>query len=445
MSKRPDYKKEILEYISDHPYGVNISEISEDKSFARNTVYKYLEDLINENLVYKKEIGVYALYYSRDKSILIKDGIVSFFKGLMANIKNVYPDQEEVYKLIGRNIADTMDIPFTSEGRDYLKSLKNASDLELIENIVNYIPYFNFLQDTITISKIDVKKKEKRAIITFKNSDMLESSDDYIYYFYLVMGLIERKLSEYTGKEVKFDVIQYQTFEKKENSYINFSFDFQVLLPEMEIEGISEEDVPGSDVIDVSLIKMEVMALNLALILKCCFFKKKILFLNDKEFLHSHLNNFFKFVFQDAFEIDLKIELNENYKTNSKKYADYLIMDETGEILDKNKILKEKEIKIERKIIQGFLTEGEPKLSLIFLRKEIQKAQKLALELSKKVKAISKQPRDKKTDAKQILEYLTNIYDVKISLPYLNFLVEIVENYFGLNVPSLWKFFLFRL
>ena len=170
-----------------------------------------------------------------------------------------------------------------------------------------------------------------------------------------------------------------------------------------------------------------------------------ILFLNDKEFLHSHLNNFFKFVFQDAFEIDLTIELNENYKTNSKKYADYLIIGETGEISDKNKILKEKEIKIERNIIQGFLTEGEPKSSLIFLRKEIQKAQKLALELSKKVNAISKQQKDKKTDAKQILEDLTNIYEVKISLPYLKFLVEIVENYFGLNVPSIWKFFLLRL
>jgi hypothetical protein len=444
MSKRPDYKKEILEYISDHPYGVNISEISEDKNFARNTVYKYLDDLTNENLVYKKEIGVYALYYSRDKSILIKDGIVSFFKGLMSNIKNVYPEQEEVYKLIGRNIAASMDIPFTSEGREYLKSLKNATDLELIEAIPNYITYFNILQDSVTISKIDIKKQEKRAIVTFKNSDMLENTDDYIYYFYLIMGLIEKKLSEYTGKEVKFDVVKYEAFEEKENSYINFSFNFQVLLPKVEIEGISEVDVPGAEAIDISLIKMDVMALNFAYILRGCFLKKKILFLNDKEFLHSHLNNFIEFIFQDSFEIDVTVELNENYKKNKKKYAGFLVLGETGVISDKDKVLKEKEIKIERKIIQDFIAEGEPKSSLHLLRYEIQIAHKLATELSKKVKTITKQSRDKKVEAKQILDDLTNIYDVKISLPYLKFLVEIVENYFELEVPPMWKFFLLR-
>ncbi len=444
MSKRPDYKSEILEYISDHPYGVNISEISEDKGFARNTVYKYLDELTDDNLIYKKEIGVYALYYSKDKSILIKDGIVSFFKGLLANIKNVYPDQEDVYKLIGRNIADSMKIPFTAEGREYLKSLKSASDIELIEAIPNYIAYFNILQDSVNIDDIDIKKKEKRAIVTFKNSDMLGNTDDYIYYFYLLMGIIERKLSEYTGKEVKFDVTKYETFEEKENSFINFSFDFQVLLPEMEIEGVTEDEVPGSDVIDLEIIRMNIIAVNLIYLLKGCFFKKKILFINDKEFLHSNLINFFEFIFGGSFETNITIEKNEKYKANTKKYKDFLILNETGVVQDKSKILKDKNIKIERQIIHEFIAEIDPKPSLVKLKIEVQKAFKLAEAISKKIEEISKQERDKKVEAKTIMEDLTNIADVKISLPYLKFLVEIVENYFEVVVPPMWKFFLIR-
>jgi len=444
MSKRPDYKKEILEYISEHPYGVNISEISEDKGFARNTVYKYLDELTDENIVYKKEIGVYALYYSKDKSILIKDGIVSFFKGLLANIKKVYPEQQDVYKLIGRNIADSMKIPFTSEGREFLKSLKGVSDIQLIESIGTYIPYFNILQDTITISKIDIKKKEKRAIVTFMNSDMLENTDDYIYYFYLLMGLIERKLSEYTGKEVKFDVTQYEIFEEKENSYINFSFDFQVLLPKMKVEGILEAEVPGSDLIDLELIRMNIIAVNLIFLLRGCFFKKKILFVNDKEFLHSHLTNFFGYIFKDSFEIDISIEKSETYITNTKKFKDFLILDETGIIQDKDKILKERDIKVEHKIIQEFSAELDTKPSLVKLKNEVQKAFKLAYALADKIEELSQQERDKKFEVKSILEDLTNIADIKISLPYLKFLIEIVENYFEIKVPQMWKFFLLR-
>jgi len=426
MSKRPDYKKEILEYITEHPYGVNVKDIIDDKDFARNTVKKYLKDLEEQDLIYKKEIGVYALYYSKERSMLFKAAIISFFKGLLANLKKIHPNEEKLYKLIGRNISDSMEIPIANEEREYLKKLKNLSDLEILESFGEYFPFFNILDDSISISDIEINKNDKKAILTFVNSDMLEHSDDYIYYFYLIVGLIEKKLNEYTGKEIRFEVLNYETFDKKEKSFVKLSFDFQVLLPEIEIEVIDEAKVPDSDVIDVESIKMDVKPSTLAFILRSCFFNKKVLYLNDNESLHSHLTEFFNFIYDKCFDIKVNTEKSDVYEKNKKKYNDFVVLDDKEVIKDKAKILKGKDVKIELKIVQKFITESNPKLSLIILRKEIQKAFKLSKELSEEV----------------VLEDLEKIYKIKISITYSKFLVDIVENYFKVKVPEMWKFLL---
>jgi predicted transcriptional regulator len=424
MSKRPDYKNRILECISENLHGITITDISKKLEITRNTVYKYLEELEKLGLIHDKKFKSYTLYFLTEKNILYKEATISFFKGLLANLKKIHPNEEKLYKLIGRNIADSMEVPFVYEGREYLKKLKNFSDLEILESFGDYFPYFNILDDSINISEIEII--DKKAILTFVNSDMLEHSDDYIYYFYLIVGIIEKKLSEYTGKEIRFEVLNYETFDKKEKSYVKLSFDFQVLLPEIEIEGIEEADVPNSDVIDVELIKMDVKPSTLALILRSCFFKKKVLYLNDNELLHSHLNEFFRFIYEDSFEIDVKIGKSEIYERNKKKFDSFVVLDDRGVIKDKTKILKLKDVKVEPKIVQKFISETNPKSSLMKLRNEIQKAFKVAKEASEEV----------------VLEDLETMYETKISISYIKFLVDIVENYFQVKVPEHWKFLL---
>lgn len=51
---------------------------------------------------------------------------------------------------------------------------------------------------------------------------------------------------------------------------------------------------------------------------------------------------------------------------------------------------------------------------------------------------------EEKIAAKNIVDNLTSCLDIKISLPYLMFLIDIVENYFDVTIPELWKFFLAR-
>ena len=426
MSKRPDYKTKILECISDNLTGLTVTDIANKLGYTRNTVYKYIEKLVEQGLIHDKKLGTYTLYFSKEKNILYKEGIISFFKGLLANLKKVHPDEENIYKIIGRNIAGSMEVPFAYEGREYLKKLKNFSDLEILESIGEYFPYFNILDDSISISEIEINKNDNKAIITFVNSGLLEHSDDYIYYFYLIVGLIEKKLSEYTSKEIRFDVVDYESFDKKEKSFIKIAFDFQVLLPEIEIEGIEEAQVPDSSIINVESIKMDIKPSTLALILRSCFLKKKILYLNDNESLHAHLTEFFKFIYEDSFKIDVNIGKSEIYERNKKKYDNYVVLDDRGVIKDKSKILKVKDVKVEPKIVQKFISEINPKLSLITLRNEIQKAFKVAKEASEEV----------------VLEDLEKMYETKISISYIKFLVDIVENYFQVKVPEHWKFLL---
>jgi hypothetical protein len=439
MSKR-DYTKDILEFISENPYGVTVTDIASGLKIARNTVYRYLMGSVGKELVYEKKIGSYTLYYSKDKSLLVKDGIVTFFKGLLANMKKIYPDHGHLYKLIGRNIGEEMKIPFSKEGRDYIKSFKNLSDIELFEAIDKWMPYFNILEDSIQISKIEVNKVEKKAFITFTNSELLESTDEYIYYFHLLMGLIEKKVSMYTEKEMLFDIIDYDVFDKKEHSNIKFSLDFQILLPEIEIKGIEEEsEIPDTSLIDIDLIKLQLRPLTLAYILKCCFLGKEILLFVDKEDLNNHLINFFKFIFENSFETNVHVEKSEIYEMDKKKYKDFIVLDEKEVIKDKYKILDSDKIRIEQKIIQKFFAEITPKPGLIALKKEIKKAFDFAQEFSTKVTELIKRE-EKKPALKVIIHELTHISNVKISMPYLRFLQEISEHYFDIKIPSSWKF-----
>ena len=83
-------------------------------------------------------------------------------------------------------------------------------------------------------------------------------------------------------------------------------------------------------------------------------------------------------------------------------------------------------------------------LCLISLRNDIRKAYSLAKELSKDIIELIKIEGEEKITAKHIVDNLTTIFNIEISLPYLMFLIDIVENYFDVTIPELWKFFLAR-
>ena len=67
-----------------------------------------------------------------------------------------------------------------------------------------------------------------------------------------------------------------------------FVTDFQIELPEMETDKLHEGEVPGTDVIDADLIKMDISALNLTYIIHCALINKKILLIIEIAKLKTH-------------------------------------------------------------------------------------------------------------------------------------------------------------
>lgn len=224
---------------------------------------------------------------------------------------------------------------------------------------------------------------------------------------------------------------------KLRNSFLT---DFQVDLPQMVPERKTEHKrVPDSDVIDVYLIKINMSTHQLIYAIKGCLNNERVLSLNENGFLKNHIINLFNFIFQDSFEINIMIEKKEIYNNNRDYYRDFLIFDNTKIIRDKNKILKKKKIKIETMIIQKFLGEEDAKLSLIILKNEIQKA----FEISKKImRLIDTHKGEKKLGRERLFKKFKETSAIKITYSYLEFILDILMNYFKFDMSALSDYYL---
>ena len=222
-----DFSREILDLLSEHLHGLTITDLAEkvDPPISRNTVYRYIERLETKGLVYNKKVGTYNLYYAQNKKVVFKSGIMAFIKGLLANLKNSFPGEEHKFKEFGVNIAESVEIPLTTKGKKELEKLKDYSDAEILESIGTWVPFFNILFDSAILSNIEVDFKNKKGIYTFDNSEMLQTNYDYVYYIYLIAGIVEKKLKMHTNKDIKCEVVELSLLDNKEESYFKVSLE----------------------------------------------------------------------------------------------------------------------------------------------------------------------------------------------------------------------------
>lgn len=212
----------------------------------------------------------------------------------------------------------------------------------------------------------------------------------------------------------------------------SFITDFKIETPDVELEHkLIEAEIPSLDVIDVYLITININALWLTFILHGVFYRKKLLLLNSVESLHSHLNNFFKFIFQNSFELDISLETRANYNKDKKKYIDYIVIDGNEVIKDKNNFMNPKKINMERTIVQMFLGERDTKSSLILIRNEIQKVFTLSQEI---ITLNDNLKENEELTSKKIIDYFKEVKDTKIQPQYLDFLFEIINNCFEVKL-----------
>jgi len=210
-----------------------------------------------------------------------------------------------------------------------------------------------------------------------------------------------------------------------------YTADFQIELPVFESKEGEGMDTSITEVIDVSLIKLNLTGSNLAYIFRAMIYKNNIAIISDQDFLFDKFTQFFDYITQDSYNLNIEFISQKNYK--KENFNDFVVLKGSEVLNDPEKLFNKKKLDVEKTIAQRFITEYEPTSSLIILKNELKKTYELSNSI---IKIIQKLKKGKKVYSRQIIEDLEKSHNVKISMPYLDFLYEIVENYFNVEIPK---------
>ena len=211
-----------------------------------------------------------------------------------------------------------------------------------------------------------------------------------------------------------------------------FMTDFQLELPEqIPKKSIEPKDSTQLDSINVSLIKLNLPASLIVYIIRAILHKRKIVLIFDQPFMFDDVRRFFDYITRNSFETELVVISEDQY--NNESYNDYIVFNSKDVIKDEDGIINVKKLGVERALVQKFFEEYEPIPSLIDLQNGLQKVYELSETIADIVKGLKKK---EEVYSKKIIKDLSKIHNVKIKLTYLDFLIEIVENYFKVEVPK---------
>ncbi len=211
--------------------------------------------------------------------------------------------------------------------------------------------------------------------------------------------------------------------------------DFQIELPHTELEeALKDRKIPGIDIIDLDLIKLNLTPSLLTYIIRAIFYKRKIVLILEQKYLYNHILNFFEYITQNSFEANITITSKENYYNNKEQFNDFIIFEGTHIINDKDEIIQPKKLQFEKSIIEQFLSESKSTLSLVLLKNEIKKSFAFAKSISEFIISYNQK---EKLSSKIITDYLKDAHGFKIEKnykKYLNWLLDLANEYFGISL-----------
>lgn len=214
------------------------------------------------------------------------------------------------------------------------------------------------------------------------------------------------------------------------------------LITDFKIESLEDssaqkiqDDIPArAEPVKYDLIKLNIPESVMANILRGTFLGKKIILISDNLFLANHVINFFKLTLKKFFEINILAMSMEDFKQNKKKFDDYLVLEKRKIIQDRDKILDSVKVVEEKSFAQKFLNEYNSVSGLIILKNEIKKA----FEYSKTLAEYLRDPEKiKVSTSKHLIDIISEMYNERIPSDYLIFLIDIVKNYFKVEVPKI--------
>lgn len=212
-----------------------------------------------------------------------------------------------------------------------------------------------------------------------------------------------------------------------------FMADFQFELPDTAPTEEFKVDFSEEILTGLSLIKLNLSATLLTYILKSILMKKNILLISKESFMNPHILGFFKMITQDNFNFNISFISEEEFKYRSNEFKDFMIFEGNEIVNNVNQSLNPKTLKVEKKIVHIFISEVDLNSSLIMLKNELLKAyllSNLIVDFIQKINNINN------LNISKLCKNLEKSQKVKINNDYLLFLLDIVRNYFGFNIPS---------
>ena len=154
------------------------------------------------------------------------------FKAIFLTMKNIFPNKEQLYKEFGKELQKHFDYRYSkgffSNNIKKKIALKDIKDYKPhFEYFIEVFNAFNVLQDTVQVTHIKYENNYKMATFRFTNSEFFETNDDYIFYFYMIAGIIETYLGDELDRNVTSNIIDIHVSDKKEESYVDISIEIE--------------------------------------------------------------------------------------------------------------------------------------------------------------------------------------------------------------------------
>ncbi len=213
-----------------------------------------------------------------------------------------------------------------------------------------------------------------------------------------------------------------------------FMADFHLELPVIaEVKEDAKKKIPPKEQLDIDIIKLNITPSLLTYLIKMIFLKKNPVILIDEAFIKQNLQAFYKFITENSFDYNFTYMNEEEYKKQKKDLKERIVFKGKEIVNDKENIVDLKKSHVEQSMIQKFFAELDASTSLIIIKNEIQKF----YELAKNLMGFIEQTENKDTlNSKKMIDFLSKEYQEKFSVKILDFLLEIIENYFGMEVPK---------
>ena len=211
-----------------------------------------------------------------------------------------------------------------------------------------------------------------------------------------------------------------------------FKADFQLENPKTnKNEEIKNKEFSKKDLLEFDLIKENINSRLLSYAIKSILLKKKVLIIIRKSYFKELILNFFHYLTQDAFNIDISLLSKEQYTNEKEKYKNYMVLEQREILNNVDNLIDPDDLTIEKQIVRDFLFESNLIESLNNLKSEILQFYNLSKSITEFINQNSER---NEITSQMVLQHLKKITKKEISSDLFHLMIEVAQNYFEVDL-----------